>query len=72
MTSEHPVFINDRIDGKKEQIFVALPTLLIVFGRGEKGQFSISNLTKAEVAYFNKAIIKNNKYIISCSKTVEI
>lgn len=72
VTSEHPAFINERDDGKKEHIFVALPTMLISMGRGDKGQFFINNLTKEEVYNYNKIIVQNNESIISCTKTLNI
>lgn len=71
VTSEHPVFINTDDKGKKEQIFVALPTLLISIGRGDKGHFFVSNLTPEEVDNYNKIIARNNDHIISCTDKLD-
>ena len=37
VTSERTVFMNILDNGQKEHIFVALPTMLISMGRGDKG-----------------------------------
>lgn len=59
-------------NGQKEHIFVALPTLLISMGRGDKGQFFVSNLKPDEVDEYNKIIAKNNEFIISCSNNLDV
>ncbi len=70
LTSERPAFINSLDNGQKEYVFVVLPTLLVSFGRGDKGQFFISNMSEMEVNDYNLIIINNNKYIISISDKI--
>lgn len=72
VTSERPVFMNVFDNGKKEHIFVALPTMLIAMGRGEKGQFLICNLSSDEVDDYNRIIAKNNQFIISCDNNLDV
>ncbi len=72
VTSERPVFMHTLESGKKEHIFVALPTMLISIGRGDKGQFYICNLTPDEVDQYNKIIADNNESIISCTDKLDV
>ncbi len=72
VTSERPAFINILETGEQEQIFVALPTMLICMGRGNPGQFFINNLSKDEVDYYNKVVVQNNELIISCTDKFNI
>ena len=72
VTSEHPAFININENGQKEHIFVASPTMLIIMKRGCKDHFHIDDLSGDEVEKYNKIIIKNNKYIISCINNINL
>ena len=65
ITSDVPSFTRDRTDGLKDTIFVATPTLVIRYGRGETGKFIVSKLSQNEVLEYNKSIAKyGNKLII--------
>lgn len=72
MTSERPVFMNILDNGQKEHIFVALPTMLISMGRGDKGQFFVCNLSPDEVDAYNRTIAKNNEFIISRDSNLDV
>lgn len=72
VTSERPVFLNVLDNGQKEYIFVALPTMLISMGRGDKGQFFVCNLSSDEVDAYNRIIAKNNGFIISCDNNLDV
>lgn len=71
VTSENPVFTNTDKNEKKELIFVALPTMIISMGRGDKGHFFISDLTPQKVDEYNKIIARNNNHIISCTDKLD-
>ena len=72
VTSERPVFMNVLENGQKEHIFVALPTMLITMGRGEKGQFFINNLSNDDVDAYNRIIAKNNQCVISRDNNLDV
>ena len=72
VTSERPVFMNILDNGQKEHIFVALPTMLISMGRGDKGQLFVCNLSPDEVDVYNRTIAKNNEFIISCDRNLDV
>lgn len=73
ITSDKPVYIRLRSDNQLEYVFVIRPTLLILFGRGDKTKVLVSNLTPDEVDVYNKAtatqgdllIVPSNKFSIS-------
>lgn len=71
ITSENPVFINTLDNGDKEIIFIALPTFAIIFGRGHVNRFYVSNLSIDEVDNINRAVVKKNEYIISCTDNLD-
>lgn len=71
VTSNRPSFINTLDDGMKEQIFVALPTMLISAGRGDRGQFFIENLSSDQVDEYNRVIAKNNEFVISLNDKLD-
>lgn len=72
VTSERPVFMNILDDGQKEHVFVALPTMLISMGRGDKGPFFVDNLSPDEVDAYNRKIAKNNEFIISRDSNLDV
>ena len=39
----NPAFTHTYEDGKKENVFIALPTLAIMTGKGDNGKFIVSN-----------------------------
>ena len=65
ITSDVPSFTRDRSDSLKDIIFVATPTLAIVYGRGKAGEFIVSKLSQNEVLEYNKSIAKyGNKLVV--------
>ena len=68
ITSNNPAFTHTYEDGKKENVFIALPSLVVTMGKGDNGKFFVSKADQAEVDRLNKIVYQDNDVMILPSK----
>lgn len=72
ITSNNPAFTHTYEDGKKENVFIALPTLAIMMGKGDNGKFIVSNADRAKVDRLNKIVYQDNDVMILPSDAFDL
>lgn len=72
ITSDVPVFTRVREDGLKEMVFIATPTLAIVFGRGILDEFIVKRLSTREVLKYNRAVAEYGNQLVFKNKDYDV
>lgn len=72
ITSDVPSFTRDREDGFKDVLFVATPTLAVIYVRGNYGEFMVKELSKDEVLEYNKSIAKYGTKLIIKNQNYDV
>lgn len=72
ITSNNPAFTHTYDNGTKENVFIALPTLAILMGKGNKTEFLISNANAQEVENVNKIVYQEGDELILPSDAFDI